>query len=186
MNWIREIDESGESPWLLSLEDRPTGPTGKAPLQALFQRPWFNRIWVLQEISLTKEVIAVCGDQGVDWKPPSRSRGFFVHSRLTTLSSRTSFSRQLRYFIAITVVVIHSKSPSSMMGRQSRAGRHLQRLSKGSPLATKFSRNVCHFRESNLKLLTMVQRAFVYIMAPMKLWPVLSQIGRKLSLSTLI
>lgn len=67
MNWIREIDDSGEDPWLMSRRERPPGPTDKTPLQALFRRPWFNRMWVLQEISLASEAIVVCGEQEVNW-----------------------------------------------------------------------------------------------------------------------
>jgi hypothetical protein len=68
MNWIRELDDSGGNPWEIPREDRPSGPTDKSSLQTLFQRPWFNRMWVLQEISLAKTAIVICGVQEVDWK----------------------------------------------------------------------------------------------------------------------
>jgi hypothetical protein len=68
IDWIREIDEPAEQPWLLKDSSRPLPPTDKSALQLLFQRPWFNRMWVLQEISLAKTAIVICGGQEVDWK----------------------------------------------------------------------------------------------------------------------
>jgi hypothetical protein len=37
------------------------------PLVALFQRPWFTRLWVIQEAVLPQLTICVCGDHQVDW-----------------------------------------------------------------------------------------------------------------------
>ena len=31
------------------------------PIKALFGRPWFKRVWVGQEVALSKEVFFVCG-----------------------------------------------------------------------------------------------------------------------------
>lgn len=62
MNLIRDIDASSHDRWSRARTDRPSGPTDKAPLQALFQRPCFNRMWVLQETSLATEAIVVRGE----------------------------------------------------------------------------------------------------------------------------
>lgn len=67
MEWIREIDESSHDRWSIAREDRPSAPKDRAPLQALFRRPWFNRMWVLQEIALATEAIVVCGKLEVNW-----------------------------------------------------------------------------------------------------------------------
>jgi hypothetical protein len=47
----------------------PTSPT-KDELNALYfllRRPWFCRMWVIQEVVLAKEVLIQCGDQKCDW-----------------------------------------------------------------------------------------------------------------------
>jgi hypothetical protein len=36
-------------------------------IQALFERHWFGRIWVLQEVRYARNAIVVCGDRQVDW-----------------------------------------------------------------------------------------------------------------------
>jgi len=35
---------------------------------AFFARPYFCRVWILQEVTLAKRVTAICGDQFVDWE----------------------------------------------------------------------------------------------------------------------
>lgn len=40
-------------------------------LTALLQRPWFFRIWVVQEAVLSKNLIIHCGDQQTTWKSVS-------------------------------------------------------------------------------------------------------------------
>ncbi|KXX81061.1 Heterokaryon incompatibility protein 6, OR allele [Madurella mycetomatis] len=36
-------------------------------LQALFQRDWFSRAWVVQEAALSREVLIVCGKYSISW-----------------------------------------------------------------------------------------------------------------------
>lgn len=46
------------------------GPQGYqlvADLQAFLSRPWFHRIWILQEVLLAKRAILVAGDKSVNW-----------------------------------------------------------------------------------------------------------------------
>jgi hypothetical protein len=33
----------------------------------LFQRPWFTRAWVLQEVVLSKECYLICGTKAISW-----------------------------------------------------------------------------------------------------------------------
>lgn len=37
-------------------------------LDALYWRPWFTRVWVIQEISLAKEVSLICGNHRSSWR----------------------------------------------------------------------------------------------------------------------
>jgi hypothetical protein len=73
MDTIREIDEPSE----LVDEDRikftqhelwfqdGRGPNNVA---ALLDRPWFSRIWVLQEIAAARDALVCCGDREVSWE----------------------------------------------------------------------------------------------------------------------
>jgi hypothetical protein len=51
-------------------QDPATDPTEEEviALYALLKRPWFRRAWVIQEVSLAKEVLITCGDQELDWE----------------------------------------------------------------------------------------------------------------------
>jgi hypothetical protein len=33
----------------------------------IYSRPWFSRLWIVQEAFLAKEIIVLCGDQTLDW-----------------------------------------------------------------------------------------------------------------------
>lgn len=37
-------------------------------IRNFFTRPWFRRVWVLQEAMLAREIVAICGDQEVSWE----------------------------------------------------------------------------------------------------------------------
>lgn len=37
-------------------------------IQDLLQHPWFNRLWVLQEVVLAKDIIFVCGLKALSWR----------------------------------------------------------------------------------------------------------------------
>lgn len=36
-------------------------------LRRVYKRPWFERLWVIQELVVAKEVIVVCGGQSISW-----------------------------------------------------------------------------------------------------------------------
>jgi len=36
-------------------------------LDALYWRPWFKRIWIVQEITLAREAVVLCGDEHMPW-----------------------------------------------------------------------------------------------------------------------
>jgi hypothetical protein len=37
-------------------------------ISALIRRPWFARVWIIQEIAVSKEVVLVCGDDKISWR----------------------------------------------------------------------------------------------------------------------
>ncbi|KAK9797570.1 putative Heterokaryon incompatibility protein-domain-containing protein [Seiridium cardinale] len=36
-------------------------------VQAILVRPWWSRIWIIQEVALARRVIVICGDAVIDW-----------------------------------------------------------------------------------------------------------------------
>ena len=36
-------------------------------VQEFFQKPWFSRMWIRQELGLATKALALCGDQQIDW-----------------------------------------------------------------------------------------------------------------------
>ncbi|KAM6517286.1 hypothetical protein FSOLCH5_008249 [Fusarium solani] len=66
MKYIGEVDDPsdyGSGDWHL-----PSAICDKSSLDVFFERPWFHRVWVLQEITFAKQAIVVCGSQQLDWK----------------------------------------------------------------------------------------------------------------------
>jgi hypothetical protein len=43
-------------------------PSNWLPMARLFCRPWFRRIWVLQEVALAKEIVVACGRDRIEWE----------------------------------------------------------------------------------------------------------------------
>ena len=60
MDCISEI----HAPSYDSREDRILRPETDM-LQSLLNRPWFNRIWVLQEVIMSQLAVAFCGSKSV-------------------------------------------------------------------------------------------------------------------------
>ncbi|KAF4965714.1 hypothetical protein FSARC_6497 [Fusarium sarcochroum] len=69
LNCIREIDEPSDYGDRNTV-DNGTGPVRdkKAALKVLFERPWFHRVWVLQEITFAQKAIILCGGHELDWE----------------------------------------------------------------------------------------------------------------------
>ncbi|KAK5655192.1 hypothetical protein OQA88_6091 [Cercophora sp. LCS_1] len=45
----------------------PAGDPGWEVLQLFFSRPWFTRIWVVQELAMARSVKVLCGDDELSW-----------------------------------------------------------------------------------------------------------------------
>jgi hypothetical protein len=87
MDWIQEIDEpgrsfsfdhdedSGDEPLVHSEDTTFPACPPKETIEALFKRPWFTRIWVLQEIHMASKAVVICGDCVLNWD------SFIVFSR---------------------------------------------------------------------------------------------------------
>jgi hypothetical protein len=66
MDWIRENDEPSDygQRGMMTLIPEPNPAT----MSALFRRPWFTRVWVLQEVAMAREAVVYCGDKATNWE----------------------------------------------------------------------------------------------------------------------
>ncbi|PQE07224.1 Heterokaryon incompatibility protein [Rutstroemia sp. NJR-2017a BVV2] len=58
-------------------------------LENLFDRPWFKRLWVWQEIILARNAAAVCGSRNLAWSDFRKFSVFFAQNCAPPLSLRT-------------------------------------------------------------------------------------------------
>lgn len=67
MDWM--IDRSSLSFTSFGKSGKESGPASKdtAALLKLFSRPYWKRVWVVQEILLARNVIIMCGAKFLDW-----------------------------------------------------------------------------------------------------------------------
>jgi len=63
---------------LLSADAQQAGHSTRM-LQAFFQRPWFKRIWVLQEIATSRDALVICGGFQIDWEVIENAYEHFSH-----------------------------------------------------------------------------------------------------------
>jgi hypothetical protein len=66
MDWIRQIDDPDYDPPYISSRSRIIQPETQM-LESLLSRPWFNRIWVLQDAVFSKSAIVYCGQWEISW-----------------------------------------------------------------------------------------------------------------------
>ncbi|KAK4461530.1 heterokaryon incompatibility protein-domain-containing protein [Cladorrhinum samala] len=53
--------------WIKSTTSKATVNSGWLDLLALISRPWFSRVWIIQEVVMGKEVVVHCGPHTLDW-----------------------------------------------------------------------------------------------------------------------
>lgn len=61
MDWVSDLHSPSDHP------DRVVKPSQET-IRSFFARPWFRRVWVLQEALLAREVAVICGDREVSWE----------------------------------------------------------------------------------------------------------------------
>ncbi|KAF2239889.1 hypothetical protein EV356DRAFT_562657 [Viridothelium virens] len=68
--WYRQtLDENGHSQLLKeSLGLWRKNLSLRQPVMHLFQRPWFSRLWVLQEVAFARDIVAYCGRLQISFK----------------------------------------------------------------------------------------------------------------------
>ncbi len=87
---VRRGDQSEGLLRRIFLKRRLESLESGAAFSVLFSRPWFTRVWILQELALGPHAIVVCGKFQIDWdfiaKAHEISKGNFeVHNHLGTI-----------------------------------------------------------------------------------------------------
>jgi hypothetical protein len=91
-------DEAAEPHWADTAQPLPYEEADVRALEKLFWRPWFERLWVVQELLLSPEAVVVCGSQETIWQSVLLSCTFLarkVRDAKTSLSDEF-VSRLLR------------------------------------------------------------------------------------------
>lgn len=55
-------------------------------LDALFWRPWFTRIWIIQELAVSKDALVICGDRSFTWVDLAHAAQFILQHSLTAIT----------------------------------------------------------------------------------------------------
>ena len=69
-NTLTEMRQQDPAPKIQSLPDRPGCGHPSASwiaLAHLLERPWFQRMWIIQEVILAADVSILCGDKMLTW-----------------------------------------------------------------------------------------------------------------------
>lgn len=74
-------------------------------LEELIQRPWFHRVWVLQEVVMNPERIVLCVDDAVSWK--TLDALFFGYKHLRVTKEPIPFAWDPQYFAETGTSVWH-------------------------------------------------------------------------------
>jgi hypothetical protein len=85
-----------------------------AAINSLLRRPWFTRVWIVQELHLPRRAVFVCGNDSV-------SRENFQRAMLTTaqkIQLNPAISREVvRFVMRVTVPIFPTASILHIMGR---------------------------------------------------------------------
>ncbi|KAE9375893.1 HET-domain-containing protein [Stipitochalara longipes BDJ] len=85
IGWLHQIDDpdfDSKSPgFYQDSDDEKVIRPETQMLESLFSRPWFNRIWVLQEAILSKTAIVYCGEKTISWDAIKQFKQFNVSAK---------------------------------------------------------------------------------------------------------
>ncbi|KAG4259336.1 hypothetical protein FPRO03_13012 [Fusarium proliferatum] len=102
MRCIREIDEPSNDDGYGAVESSATIQENQSAVSNLLKRPWFFRVWVLQEITFAQKATVICGDNQLNWE----SFKTFVHWNVNAgWVQRLPFS--VTYAVSPTPYVLH-------------------------------------------------------------------------------
>ncbi|KAF5588580.1 heterokaryon incompatibility het-6 [Fusarium subglutinans] len=99
---IREIDEPSNDDGYETVEASAIIQENQSAVSNLFKRPWFFRVWVLQEITFAQKASVICGDYQLSWES---FKTFFHWNVNAGWIQRLPFS--VTYAVAPTPYVMH-------------------------------------------------------------------------------
>ncbi|KAG6999552.1 hypothetical protein G7Y79_00034g069750 [Physcia stellaris] len=70
------------------------------PITALFERPWWKRVWTIQEVALSSQVYILCGSERMPWE--------VLENVATVLTMKLGFSPPLDHFTMKNILEILS------------------------------------------------------------------------------
>ncbi|KAI0967575.1 HET-domain-containing protein [Xylaria arbuscula] len=81
-----------------------------AAFSALFSRPWFRRVWVIQEVVLPPQAVVLCGKFQIDWDSIAKAQGisktnFDVNNHLGTMLRFQGWPKDLANDIFCRVIM---------------------------------------------------------------------------------
>ena len=90
--------------------------TSAAALTSFFSRPWFTRVWVIQELTLSARAVAICGKYQIDWdlivKADEVSKTNFEHD-LSTLRRFRTWPETMSYDILNRMIMAWHKEATN-------------------------------------------------------------------------
>jgi hypothetical protein len=85
-------------------------------LRPILARPWFNRVWVVQEVLLAKDAILVCGTRFFDWKRFSMMIVLLRTHNLTNILISPDFSRSQLEVVVSNVLNLYMMGDAGQKG----------------------------------------------------------------------
>jgi hypothetical protein len=88
-----ESDSDGEIQATGSIEGKKFTFQHIKGIQALLKRPWFQRLWIIQEVALASKVTMFCGHSSIDWWIFNLAAKFaIIHGKGLGIASEPGFS----------------------------------------------------------------------------------------------
>lgn len=91
LSMANTVADAGEVSQMLaasSQRDQPGNPLTNifawAHLSRLFNRPWFERLWIIQELGVSQEAIVLCGGIEVPWSTVENAAAFILRPAAET------------------------------------------------------------------------------------------------------
>lgn len=85
-------------------------------LRPFLARPWFNRVWVVQEVLLAKDAVLVCGTRFLDWKRFCMMIVLMRAQNLTNLLTSPDFSEPQLEVAVSNILNLHMTADKAQRG----------------------------------------------------------------------
>ena len=100
-------------------------------MSALLKRPWFTRVWILQEISVAKGVVFLCGDAIVTDRAMNVAMKMFIYLQSIIAHDpdrRTEYQSRFVKKLTIRAEKVASRLPSSIQGKSTTLWQLMDRI----------------------------------------------------------